>query len=110
MVEKVLSTVPDKSVIIVDEYDSACFFWYYLIGENYERNAVYAFPYYFAGTDGIEAYLLGREPFTIYPERKTIQPGYQVYAYWTIADYLKKAGFELQNTGNKYVYLLKLPE
>jgi hypothetical protein len=110
MVEKVLATIPHDSVIIVDEYDSACFFWYYLIGQDFERNSVYAFPYYFAGTDGIKDYLLGKQPFVIYPERKTIQPGLQVYAYWTIADYLKKAGFELQSTGNKYVFLLKLPE
>jgi hypothetical protein len=110
MVEKVLATIPHDSVIIVDEYDSACFFWYYLIGEDFERNAVYAFPYYFTGTAGIKDYLLGKQPFVIYPERKTIQPGFQVYAYWTIADYLRKAGFELQNTENKYVFLLKLPE
>jgi hypothetical protein len=110
MVEKVLATIPHDSVIIVDEYDSACFFWYYLIGEDYERNAVYAFPYYFAGTEGIKSYLLGKQPFILYPERKTIQPGYQVYAYWTIADYMRNAGFELQKTGNKYVFLLRLPD
>ena len=110
MVEKVLASVPKDSVIIVDEYDSACFFWYYLIGEDFERNSVYALPYYFAGTEGIKSYLLGQEPFTIYPERKNIQPGYQVYAYWTIADHLRNAGFELQTTGNKYVFLLTLPE
>jgi hypothetical protein len=110
IVEKVLATVPHDSVIIVDEYDSACFFWYYLIGEDYERNAVFAFPYYFAGTEGIKSYLLGKQPFIILPERKTIQTGYQVYAYWSIADFLRDAGFELQKTENKYVFLLKLPE
>jgi hypothetical protein len=110
IVEKVLAMVPHGSVVIVDEYDSACFFWYYLIGEDYEKNAVYAFPYYFAGIDGIKAYLLGKQPFVLYPERKSVQPGLEVYAYWTIADYLRNAGFELQNTGNKYVFLLKLPE
>jgi len=110
MVEKVLTTVPSHSVVIVDEYDSACFFWYYLIGEDYEKNSVYAFPYYFAGIDGIKAYLIGRQPFVLYPERKSIPPGFQVYAYWSIANYLRNAGFELENTGNKYVFLLKLPE
>jgi hypothetical protein len=110
MVEKVLTSIPHGSVVIVDEYDSACFFWYYLIGEDYERNSIFAFPYYFAGTDGIRDYLQGKQPFIIYPERKTIPTGYQVYAYWTIADYLRKAGFELQKTGNKYAFLLKLPE
>jgi hypothetical protein len=92
MVEKVLTAVPHGSVIIVDEYDSACFFWYYLIGEEYERNGIYAFPYYFAGTEGIKEYLLGKQPFMLFPERKSIDPGLQVYAYWTIADYLRKAG------------------
>ena len=110
IVEKVLATVPHDSVIIVDEYDSACFFWYYLIGEDYERNAVFAFPYYFAGTEGIKSYLLGKQPFIILPERKTIQTGSQVYAYWSIADFLRDAGFELQKTESKYVFLLKLPE
>lgn len=109
MVEKTLATVSHDSVIIVDEYDSACFFWYYLIGEDYEKNGIYALPYYFAGVDGIKAYLRGEQPIMLYPERKAVQPGSQVYAYWTIADYLRKAGFELQNTESKYVFLVKLP-
>ena len=40
MVEKVLATIPHDSVIIVDEYDSACFFWYYLIGEDNEATLI----------------------------------------------------------------------
>ena len=110
IVEKVLATLPHDSVIIVDEYDSACFFWYYLIGENYERNGIYAFPYYFAGTDRIKEYLKGKQSFTLFPERITIEPGFQVYAYWTISDYLRKAGFLLEATGTKYVFLLSLPD
>jgi hypothetical protein len=110
IIEKVLATLPHNSVIIVDEYDTACFFWYYLIGEDYERNSVFAFPYYFTGVDGIKAYLLGKQSFILYPERKSIPPGLQVYAYWSIADTLRDAGFELQDTANKYVFSMKLPE
>jgi len=110
MVEKALSTASHDAVIIVDEYDSACFFWYYLIGEDYEKNNVYALPYYFLGIDGINDYLLCKRPIRIAPERKSIQPGLQVYAYWTIADQLRRSGFKLRNTSNKYIFLLENPD
>ncbi len=110
MVEKALATVSQDGVIIVDEYDSACFFWYYLIGEDFEKNHVYALPYYFPGIAGIKAYLRGEQPIELSPERKSVQPGLKVYAYWTIADYLRNSGFSLQNIGNKYIFLVTLSD
>jgi hypothetical protein len=110
IVEKVLSTVEKDAVIVVDEYDYACFFWYYLIGEGYESRGLYALPLYFTGEEGLKAYLRDGAPISLYPQRKTIPPGVPVYAQWTLVDQLEEAGFELEPSGTKYVFRVKLKD
>ncbi len=109
IVEKVLSTVKQDAVIIADEYDYSCYFWYYLIGENYQSKGLYSFPIAYAGEEGIQAYLKNEKPFYFRPQKKTIPLGLPVYVLWTIVDKIRNAGMIVENTNSKYVYRVRLP-
>jgi len=109
IVEKVLNTIKQDGVIIVDEYDYACYFWYYLIGEDYQEKGLYSFPISYSGTDGIRAYLLGEKPFYFNPQKKYVPLGLPVYALWTVADKIDNAGMILERTESKYIYRIRFP-
>ena len=110
IVEKVLNTIRHDGVVVVDEYDYACYFWYYLIGENYQKNGLYSFPISYAGIDGIRAYLQGEKPFYFMPQRKFVPLGLPVYVLWTLKDKISNSGMILESTGIKYIYRVRLPE
>jgi hypothetical protein len=110
IVEKVLTTLEQNAVIIVDEYDYSCYFWYYLIGENYQRKGLYALPISYPGKEGILAYLKEEKPFYFRPQKKYIPLGIPVYALWTTVDKIRSAGLVLEDTSIKYIYRVRLPD
>ncbi len=110
IVEKVLTTVKQDAVIIVDEYDYSCYFWYYLIGENYQSRGLYSFPIAYAGKEGIQAYLKDEKPFYFRPQKKYVPLGLPVYVLWTIADKIESAGMIVEDTDNKYIYRVRLSD
>lgn len=109
IVEKILHTVPRDAILIADDYDYACYFWYYLLGEGYERSGLYSLPVAFTGGKGIAAYLAEGQPMSIPPLRLETPPGLPVYALWTLADRLGAAGLQVEPTETKYLYRVKLP-
>ncbi len=110
IVERVLSYVERDAVIVVDDYDYGTYFWYYLLGEDYGKKNLFAFPVYFAGPEGIKAYLRNEADFKVYPTREPIPIGYPVYALWVVGDEMREEGFVLKETGIKYIYKVELPE
>jgi len=115
IVEEVLSTVKSDAVIITDEYDYSCYFWYYLIGEGAGRQDLYAIPLHgvlrgATNPEEIRSYLAGAKPIYSYPQRLDIPPGKRVFALWRIANELKAAGLQVSETKSKYVYEVTLPE
>ena len=109
-VEEVLRTVKHDAVIITDEYDYTTYFWYYLIGEGYEKDRLYALPL-LGGTSSeqIKAYLSGEDTFYIGTQRLYVPQGLRVYAWWRIVDELKAAGLQVNETKSRYVYEVTLP-
>jgi hypothetical protein len=109
-VEEVLRTVQRDAVIITDEYDYACYFWYYLIGAGYGKDGLYALPFY-GGTnvDQIKAYLSDKDTFYIGTQRLYVPKGLRVYVLWRVADELRNAGLQVTETRSKYVYEVSLP-
>jgi len=93
----------------VDDYDYGTYFWYYLLGEDYGKKNLFAFPIDFAKSDGIKAYLRGETPFNVYVTRKAIPLGYPVYALWVVGDEMREDGFILKETSLKYIFKVEIP-
>jgi hypothetical protein len=113
-VEDVLGIVKSNAVIITDEYDYSCYFWYYLIGEDFGKKEIYALPLYGVGmgatnAEEIRRYLSGEKPLYSFPQRLYISPGKRVYVLWRVADELREAGLQVTETKSKYVYEVSLP-
>ncbi len=109
IVEKILQTVPREAIFIADDYDYACYFWYYLLGEGYGRSRLYSLPVAFVGGKGIVAYLEDNQPMFIPPLRLEAPPGLPVYALWPLADRMRAAGLQVEPTETKYLYRVRLP-
>lgn len=109
IVEKVLTTVERDGVILAPNYDYAAFYWYYLIGEGYESRNLHALQVDYQNLDRIRAYLEGEGGLYIIPQRKFAPPGLRVFVMKETARELEKWGYELQETGTRYIYQVLLP-
>jgi energy-coupling factor transporter transmembrane protein EcfT len=110
IVEKILVELDDGALIIADEYEYATYFWYYLIGEGQSQRNIYALPDFDTNAQEIGRYLREEEGMHIWQQRLTVPPGFPVYTLWKIAPKLESMGFQVQETGLKYLYVVKLPE
>ena len=110
IVEKVMAELNHGALILADEYEYATYFWYYLIGEGQGARDIYALPHYDADADQIQRYLEGQEGIYIWEQRLTVPPGLPVYTLWKIAPELEQMGFQVDETGLKYLYKVRLPE
>lgn len=115
IVEEVLSTVKGEAVVITDEYDYSCYFWYYLIGEGVGQKEIYAIPLHGVLQGAIipaeiRSYLSGETPLNSFPQRLSIAPGKSVYVLWRAAGELRAAGLQVDETKSRYVYRVTLPE
>jgi hypothetical protein len=113
-VEEVLRIVKSDAVIITDEYDYSCYFWYYMFGEGYDKKGIYALPLYgisrgTTNAEEIRAYLSGEKPLYSLPQRKYIPSGKRVYVLWRVAEELREAGLQVTETKSRYVYEVSLP-
>ena len=97
-------------MIIVDDYDYSCYFWYYLIGENYQSKGLYAIPISYNGKESIRAYLMDEKPFYFPPQKKYIPLGAPVYTLWNAVDQIRSAGMVVEDIGIKYLYRVQLPD
>jgi len=110
-VEEILSTVKHDAVILADDYDYAAYFWYYLIGEGYEKDRLYALSLNGGPSgDQIKAYLSGEDTIIIGPQRLNVPRGLRVFAHWRVVDELKAAGLQVNETESRYVYEVTLPD
>jgi len=110
IVEKILVELDDGALIIADEYEYATYLWYYLIGEGQSQRNIYALPDFDTNAKEIHSYLTGEEGMYIWQQRLTVRPGLPVYTLWKIAPDLEDMGFQVQETGLKYLYEVRLPE
>ena len=109
-VESILNSVQRDALIITDEYDYSTYFWYYLIGEGYGKNNVYAVPLV-AGTnpDEIKRYLEGESSIYSSPQRLYIPQGLRVYVLWRVANLLEQDGLQILETDDRYIREVRLP-
>lgn len=91
--EEALAAIPDGSVIFSPDFARYMFFGYYTIGEGLERRrSIYAYP-----AESVEppvrAYCRDAAHIVLWPERKTLPPGLEVFVYGdTFAQDLARQG------------------
>jgi hypothetical protein len=109
IVNKILTVMDRDALILVDEYDYESYFWYYLLGEDYQRRRLYVWTLDGLGADGAWDYLHGDRQVYIPHLRQTLPADLSVYALWRVADELKQAGLQVEETDSRYVYRVTLP-
>jgi len=100
-IETVLETVKKNAIIISPNYHYSEYFWYYLIGEGWERNNVYILHHYRSYAEVIQAYMCEEKSIYLRERRKNISPGLSVYVYRITPERratLKQAGFSLSES------------
>ncbi|MDQ3931542.1 MAG: DUF2723 domain-containing protein [Actinomycetota bacterium] len=79
--EEALTAMPDGSVIFSPDFARYMFFGYYTIGEGLEhRRRIYAYPAESVAPP-VLAYCRDAAPVVLWPERKTLPPGLEVFVY-----------------------------
>jgi uncharacterized membrane protein (DUF485 family) len=106
--EKILTTVERDALIISPNYDNTAFFWYYLIGEDYESRNLYVMQVDYSKLERIRGYLMGQEEFYLGVQRKNLPPGLRVYTMKGPAEELEKIGLDILETDSRYVYEVRL--
>ncbi|MDQ4129385.1 MAG: hypothetical protein M3133_00080, partial [Actinomycetota bacterium] len=79
--EEALAAMPEGSVVFSPDFARYMFFGYYTIGEGLERRRhIYAYPATVVQPP-VGAYCRGATSLWLWPERKSLPPGLQVFAY-----------------------------
>ncbi|HEY4492606.1 MAG TPA: DUF2723 domain-containing protein, partial [Acidobacteriota bacterium] len=76
-VEHVLQKAGRRALILSPHYDASESFWYYLIGENKEKDDIFLLHHFVA--EQVRAYIRGRAPLYLPEERKHVPAGLTVY-------------------------------
>ncbi len=108
-IEAVLKIVKKDAIIISPNYHYSEYFWYYLIGEELERNNIHILHHYRSHTEAIQSYMCEDKSIYLRERRKNISPGLAVYIYRITPErraILEEAGFSLLES-RKNLYKVK---
>ncbi|MFN2160079.1 MAG: hypothetical protein ACK2TW_09025 [Anaerolineales bacterium] len=108
--EKILVTIDRDALILSPNYDNTAFFWYYLIGEDYESKNLFVKQIDYQRLDRVKGYISGEEELYLGEQRKSAPPGLRVFTMKGPARELEKVGLEILDKNSKYVFEVRLPD
>jgi uncharacterized membrane protein (DUF485 family) len=108
--EKILVTIDRDALILSPNYDNTAFFWYYLIGEDYESKNLFVKQIDYKRLDRVKGYISGEEELYLGEQRKSAPPGLRVFTMKGPARELEKVGLEILDKNSKYVFEVRLSD